>query len=503
LQSLREFFRMQIGLSFLLSILAGSALAGQCEAQTASARRPAPIATAGVQSIPALMISDIHFDPFHDPDKLQKLVDAPADQWNAILAAPPSPNQKQAFDVLQQQCKLRGVDTPFDLLQSSLRAMRARQPDAKFMTVSGDLIAHAFSCRFKALLPQSTQNDYQAFVLKTISFVISRLRATFPEMPVYVTLGNNDSGCGDYKLDAGSDFLAETGKILGDALPVPQRQEAIRQFAAGGYYNIAMAAPMKDTRILVVNDVYLSPNYTTCGGLPNVTAANTEMDWLKQQLASAQQSGQKVWILGHIPPGIDAYSTVSKLRNVCAQAAPVLFLTESKMDNVMLEHASTIRLGIFAHTHMDELRLLQPEAGDPSPSAEHSVAIKLVSSISPIDGNNPSFTAARINPSTARLEDYEVIAASNQTGIETTWSQEYDYGRAYHEAEFSPVTVKDLIAKFQADRDSQQEISKDYIRNYFVGDRSIVLKPFWSQYACSLANTTAKSYASCVCATGK
>ena len=503
MKSFCKFPRLQVGVSLLLVALAGFVLAGRCGAQTASARRPATIAAADTTRSPALMVSDIHFDPFHDPGKLQRLVDAPVNQWSAVLAAPPSPNQKQAFDALQQQCKLRGVDTSFDLLQSSLQAMRARQPDAKFMTVNGDLIAHAFSCRFKALLPQSTQSEYQAFVLKTLSFVVSSLRATFPGMPIYIALGNNDSGCGDYKLDAGSDFLAETGKILGDALAAPQRQEAIQQFAAGGYYDIAMAAPMRDTHIIVVNDVFLSPKYTTCGGLPNVTAANAEMDWLKQHLASAQQSGQKIWILGHIPPGIDAYSTVAKLRNVCTQAAPVLFLSSSKMDDIMLEHASVIRLGIFAHTHMDELRLLQPEAGDPSPSAEHSVVIKLASSISPIDGNNPSFTIARINPSTARLEDYEVIAASNQTGVAAKWSPEYDYARTYHEAEFSPATVKDLITKFQADPGSQQEISNDYIRNYFVGDRSAALKPFWPQYACSLANTTAKSYASCVCATGK
>jgi sphingomyelin phosphodiesterase acid-like 3 len=503
LKSIQNFSGRQIVASLLLSIFAGSIVAAQCGAQTVSARRPPTTAVAAAPGVPALMVSDIHFDPFHDPDKLQKLIDAPADQWSAILAAPPSPNQKQAFDALQQQCKLRGVDTSYDLLQSSLQAMRARQADAKFMTVSGDLMAHSFSCRFKELRPQSTQSDYQAFALKTISFVVSSLHLAFPHIPIYVAMGNNDSGCGDYKLDAGSDFLAETGKIFGNALPLPQRQDLIQQFPAGGYYNIAMAAPMKDTRIIVVNDVYLSPKYTTCGGMPNLTAANAEMDWLRQQLASAQQSGQKVWILGHIPPGINAPSTVLKMKNICADAKPVTFLSSDAMADLMLEHASTIRLGIFAHTHMDELRLLQPEDGDTSPTAEHSVVLKLVPSITSIDGNNPSFTTARINSATATLEDYAVIAASNQTGVGTTWSREYDYARTYHEADFSPATVKDLIAKFHADPGSQQAISNDYIRNYFVGDRSLALKPFWPQYSCSLADTTAKSYASCVCATGK
>jgi sphingomyelin phosphodiesterase acid-like 3 len=502
LNSTHRLFGQKTVFSLALLILAIHSLADRSEAQTASFLYGS-IAGDLNSTIPALMVSDIHFDPFHDPAKLQQLVDAPASQWSAILAAPPSPSQQHAFDALQKQCKMGGVDTSYDLLQSSLQAMRAHRPDAKFMTVSGDLMAHAFSCRFKALLPQSTPSDYQAFALKTLSFVVSSLQATFPRMPIYIALGNNDSGCGDYQLNAGSDFLAQAGKILADALPAPQQQDAIQQFAAGGYYNVAMAAPMSDTRILVVNDVYLSPNYKTCGGLPDVTAANAEMDWLKQQLADAQQAGQKVWILGHIPPGIDAASTIAKMKNVCAQAKPVMFLSSSKMDDLMIEYAGAIRLGIFAHTHMDEMRLLQPAGGDTSPSAAHSVVLKLAPSISPIHGNNPSITLARINPSTAMLEDYEVITSSNQTGLGATWSQEYDYGHTYREPEFSPATVKDLIAKFQADRNAKQEISSDYIRNYFVGDRSPLLKPFWPQYACSFSNITAESYAACVCTSSR
>ena len=142
---------------------------------------------------------------------------------------------------------------------SSLQAMRSRQPDAKFMTVSGDLIAHSFSCRYTTLLPGSTQSDYQAFVLKTLSFVMGELRASFPGVPVYVALGNNDTACGDYRLDAGSDFLARTGRIVAEGLPPSQQQQALKVFAKGGYYSLTMAAPMRDTRLIVVNDLFLSP----------------------------------------------------------------------------------------------------------------------------------------------------------------------------------------------------------------------------------------------------
>ena len=454
-------------------------------------------------TVPALLISDIHFDPFQDPAKVKELAAAPASRWRSILSAPSSSNQKQSFTALQQSCHERGVDTPFALLDSSLKAMRSRLPDAKFMTVSGDLIAHGFSCRYTTLVPGSTPGDYQVFVLKTINFVMGELRASFPDMPVYVALGNNDSACGDYQLDAGSEFLAQAGRILTESLPPSERQDALKEFGKGGHYSITMAEPMRATRLIIVNDLFLSPRYRTCAGKPDQVAATSEMLWLGQQLRLARSSGQTVWIIGHIPPGIDPYSTVAGFRNVCAGQAPVTFLSSDKLADLMVEDADMIRLGIFARTHMDEMRLLGPDGSELKGAGEHSVAIKMVPSISPVDGNTPSFTVARVDPSSAVLQNYDVIAASNPTGIEATWTQEYDYAQTYHEAQFSPSSVKDLIEKFHADAGAKTEVSQAYIRDYFVGDRSSELSMFWPEYVCTMANHTAKAFAACFCSTAR
>jgi sphingomyelin phosphodiesterase acid-like 3 len=511
--SIRKLSRLQITFSLCLLISIGLPLASHGQTQPASSsnsnskdgqrRRAAEAAEAADRTFAALLVSDIHFDPFHDPARVQQLVAAPVSQWNSILAAPPSPDQQQAFDALQQKCHAHGVDTPYTLLRSSLQDMRSRQPDAKFMTVSGDLIAHAFSCRYTALLPGSTQGDYQAFVLKTLSFVMGELRASFPRMPVYVALGNNDTACGDYQLDPGSDFLAQTGRIVAKGLPPSQRKQALEVFAKGGYYSLPMAAPMRDTRLIVVNDIFLSPKYSTCAGKPDPAAATAEMTWLQEQLAQARRLGQKAWVMGHIPPGIDPYSTAAEFKNICGSQMPEKFLSSDKLADLLIEYAGVVQLGIFAHSHMDEMRLLEPPGSALPSSFEHGVAIKVVPSVSPVDGNNPSFIIARVNPSSAVLQDYEVIAASNQTGIAAVWSREYDYAGTYHEAQFSSSTVKKLIAGFGHDRATTTETSQAYIRNYYVGDRSSELKPFWPLYVCALANYTAKSFAACACPAGK
>jgi sphingomyelin phosphodiesterase acid-like 3 len=320
-------------------------------------------------------------------------------------------------------------------------------------------------------------------------------------MPVYVALGNNDTGCGDYRLDAGSDFLAQAGKIVAQGLPPSERQQALSEFGEGGYYSVAMAEPMHGTRLIVVNDLFLSPRYSTCGGKPDPAAGEAEMSWLERQLAEARRSGQRVWVMGHIPPGIDPYSTASKFRDICGGQAPVRFLSSDKMADLLVEYADVMRLGVFAHTHMDEMRLLAPESSQPPGASEDRVAIKIIPSISPVDGNNPSFTVARVNPSSAALEDYEVIAANNQTGINARWTTEYDYARSYYEPRFSSSAVKELIGEFRADREAKTEVSKAYLRSYFVGDRSIELSPFWPQYVCALGNYTVRKYTECVCST--
>src|SRR6202034_664458 len=103
------------------------------------------------RTVSALLVSDIHFEPFWDPAKAVKLESEPARSWDAILAAAPSADRQQRFDALQDKCHARGVDTPYALYKSSLTAMRAKAAEAGFVIVSGHLVAHAFSCKYSAL----------------------------------------------------------------------------------------------------------------------------------------------------------------------------------------------------------------------------------------------------------------------------------------------------------------------------------------------------------------
>jgi sphingomyelin phosphodiesterase acid-like 3 len=488
----------------LKRILAGILLASCtplfCPTSLAAAKPGAHAAPAPQPSVTALLVSDVHFEPFWDPAKVPQLAAAPVSGWKAIFAAPASPDQAARFAATQQSCKTRGEDTDYALLASSLAAMRAHAPRTRFLTISGDLISHAFPCKWAATMPNATPQEYEAFVEKTLEFVLGEFRAEFPAAPVYAALGNNDSGCADYRIDANGSFLAASAAAFTGKLPQPERKAAEADFAAGGNFSASLPAPFRHTRLVIIDDLFQSRKYQTCAGKDDSTGAEAQIAWLRGELDKARANHEQVWVMGHIPPGIDPYSTASKMKNVCGGKDPEFFLSSDELANTLAGYGDVIRLAIFAHTHMDEMRLLEPF---PLKGKALPVPLKMVPSISPVDGNNPSFTIASVDPRTATLRDYRVIAASNQSGVDTKWAEEYDYARAYHKPAYSPTAVEQLVGAFQADPDAKSPESESYLRNYFVRDQSLALKLFWPQYTCALSNFTADAYHACRCPAAK
>jgi sphingomyelin phosphodiesterase acid-like 3 len=131
------------------------------------------------------------------------------------------------------------------------------------------------------------------------------------------------------------------------------------------------------------------------------------------------------------------------------------------------------------------------------------VPVKVVASITPVNGNRPTFTLASIDPATAALVDYTVIIASNSTGLAATWSSEYTYSAAYHQPAFDAPALASLITGFQADPAAKSPASQAYLRDYFPGDLSSLLQLAWPQYACSMDHDSGQSFTACACAAAK
>ena len=454
-------------------------------------------------TVPALFITDFHYDPLRVPELAPRLNAAPASDWPAILATPPSATIAQDYAAVQKACPTRGYDPDQTLWQSTLTALRAQAADSRFAVLSGDLLPHNFECRYRFLFPNSNHADYLNFTLNTLRYVVSSLRATLPGIPIYIALGNNDTACTGNSIDPDSDFLALTAQVIAESLPPGSRTSILQAVATGGYYSVPMAAPMQHTRLLVVDNLFFLTEYSTCAKKKDYSEETAQIAWLKSQLELARRNHEKVWVVGHIPPGVSLYTTFLERRNICAGQPPAMSLHSEQLAQALGSYSDIVRLAIFAHTHSDAFALITPTLGDPGPSPPRDrvgVPVKVVASVSPINGNKPSFTLATVDPATATVRDYTVIEASNLTGVDATWSKQYTYSQDYAEPDFSSSSLSSLIAQLRADPSAQSAASQAYLgHHYSTGAAAVVLRLYWPVYVCAMDHDSAQSFVGCAC----
>ena len=452
------------------------------------------------------MLSDLHFDPFHDPAKIAALRRAPITEWPTILDKPDSATRLSTFSELQRVCKIRGEDSTWTLIHASLDEARQQEPSPLFITVSGDLLAHGFVCRFHAVIPSATAEEVSSFAAKTVAFVAQQLHEAYPKTPIYFALGNNDSGCGDYMDSPHSEFLKSvSGSFAADMPNAANRASLASTFSRIGDYSIALPAPIRNTRLIVLQDIFQSAHYMGCDGHANGAPATEQIAWLRRQLSDARAAGQQVWVMAHIPPGVDVYATYHRYLfapgEACSVKQPQMFLSNGALSDTIGEFGDVVRLAIFAHTHMDEIKLIgDTKANDTKDGAGDAVPVKLVPSISPINGNEPAFVVAQVDPESAMLKDYEVYSASTAEG--TGWGQEYRFSKIYGLPDFSAASVAQLTSHLIDDKSGEDETSRAYEKYFLTGGGTFAalgLQRLWPEYSCSLREFDAAAFHQCMC----
>jgi sphingomyelin phosphodiesterase acid-like 3 len=443
----------------------------------------------------ALLISDIHFDPFHDPAKVSQLAAAPVSAWEGILASPDSPTQAADHAALQTACKTQTVNTPYSLLASTMRALRQDAANARFVTMSGDFLTHQFNCRFANTMPSATHEQFEEFMEKAMEFEAGEIEKTLPHMPVYFAMGNNDSNCDDYKLDTNTAYLQVLERIASHGVGRAWNAAAAKSFATGGYYSVMMAAPMQRTRLIVVNDLFLASTYKSCANAVDDAPGKAQMQWLQEQMDAARRLHQRVWVMGHIPPGVNPFATAKKSPlKICApagtpDAGPAMFMVDESLGDTLVKNADVVKLAIFGHTHSDEMKLLG--------TGDQRVAVKVVPAITPVYGNNPTFIVAQVDPATATMADYTVFAAADAAG--SSWEKEYTFSETYGHTGFTPATLSAVMDGFRADPGMATPQSQAYLRFYASKPLPSLSPVFWVAAVCSMTNEHAGDFAGCIC----
>src|SRR5665213_2379855 len=189
-----------------------------------------------------------------------------------------------------------GSDTNAVLFARALGEMHAAVPNPAVVVVGGDLLAHDMT---------------RAHATKTAIAIAHDFNRVFPRAQFILTLGNNDSNCGDYGVTPNSPFLRDVARAWA---PLVNRHNAaphfLQTFPRDGFYTATL--PVAGLRAVVIDDVFWSPRYRAgCGRAGDVAA-----DALRQLGRALQDDRGAVWVLYHIPPGVDAFSTAQVLHRL-------------------------------------------------------------------------------------------------------------------------------------------------------------------------------------------
>ena len=132
-------------------------------------------------------------------------------------------------------------------------------------------------------------------------------------------IGNNDSYCGDYQSTPHDAFLAHMAAAWAASVGASDPNAFIAQFSTGGYYSVPL--PVDHAQAIVLNDVFWSANYKNACGDPKADPGGDELRWL-QSTQAALPAGTPVWVIAHIPPGVDVLRDVACARGLRAGSVP-------------------------------------------------------------------------------------------------------------------------------------------------------------------------------------
>jgi sphingomyelin phosphodiesterase acid-like 3 len=339
--------------------------------------------------------------------------------------------------------------------------MQRADPDPPVVVVNGDLLAHDI-----------TRGDSTP----TAVAIARRLDRAFPRAQFVLALGNNDSACGDYALAPGAKFLHAVAAAWG---PLINRRGAapdfMRTFVHDGFYTATL--PIAGLHAIVVDNVYWSPRYRAgCGKPANVVKASfTELESALHGIPGP------VWVLFHIPPGVDTFSTAL----ISKRTVIVPFLRPDLRDRFTADLADKhIVLAVAGHTHKFAYRVV--DATGPNP-----VPMLLVPAISPIFGNQPAFLTADVTDG-GTLRNVEVTAFKRGR-----WS---DIGgmRSLGVDAFTGKALVDLQARLAAN----PAVRPVFERLYNAGAPSEINERNWSIYWCAATAFATTPFRNCTQAGG-
>ncbi|CAG0921987.1 unnamed protein product [Notodromas monacha] len=328
-------------------------------------------------------------------------------------------------------------DTPQNAIDDAFQHILATHPDLDMIIFTGDIPPHD-------LWAQSVESN-----LAAIAQFYDTMVTYFGDKAVLMGLGNHDPHpCNVFSFaELGEPAELSTNYIYDDAWEnwkhwLPADQEA--NVRKTGQYSVS---PRPGLRVLVFNNLlgYVN-NWMVWSGIPD---PNAQLEWLAGELQLAENAGEKVFLIGHIPPG-------------SRDLTPVW---SHNFNRIVNRYENIIKAQFYGHTHWDEFNVFFNEEGLPSnvayitPSLTTYEYLNYGYRIFYVDG-------AREADSTWAVVDHETwiyqLDEANNEGM-TTWFKAYSMLEEFRMSDLSPTSYASLGASLATD----DVVFDKYYRHYW------------------------------------
>lgn len=445
-----------------------------------------------------LHFTDIHFNPFYINYKgLKKLKETCAKGWENIFEL----YKKDEFVTMDpSKPPFYANETTYKLLVSSLEKMKEvsmkQTPD--FIIFTGDFLVHSFDKKYEEIF--GSEVGLCGFIKKTVMFVVIMLDEYFPNVPIYVSLGNNDSCEGNYKIKPWGDFLEGTMGIISEKW-LEDKTNSIsfaRTYLHGGYFSV-VPKKLPNTLIISLNSNFFHEEHKK----KYKERALTQLNWLEKELEGAEEDEKSVWLLMHSPPGADYFETLKGKFKAYWDREDT-----DKFHKLITKYNTILKASFAGHTHMDEFKLVF----DPNGSNDPAIAfVKICPSASNVrNTNNPAFIIYRYDKTDFSLSDYDVYYLDLCPKIpDKAWKLEYTFRETYECDKIDARTLTSIYHAIEYLKENRDWIDKciDYMKYFDVNlwKTFIPIKQLglgdsihWRAYWCGICNYSEKDYKDCL-----
>lgn len=334
------------------------------------------VLTVPSSALRAVVVTDVHLDPLYD-----------ATASKSCFCRSECRGTAGTHPQLYGQA---GCDSPSLLLDSVLfAAARAFDPPPELLIMLGDHMAH----RLK---------QHPGTLGVVFPNVTARIAQAFPSVrrACVVALGNTDV-YPDYSIHYTEPaYFAPHARAI--AAHCDLTDAAVETLRTRGFYAVGptdVEGRGGGPRIVVLNTGVYS---TDPAGPPLNTTLHpdphAQFAWLERELAAAAAAGSKVLIVGHIPPTLDSYYREPLWQEYYAATFWAL----------LHRYPSAVGGLLFGHIHTTQFRVW----GAGTAALDGAPPLFTLPAVSPLFGNNPSFSSLTLDESDGyRMTDYQIYAA--------------------------------------------------------------------------------------------